>query len=101
MSFGQEESINNVDEPSSNPSQAVSGVGCRPTRQWLMSRLQNLFEYVYVPSTQPNHAEFPIDWTAPKQHKVSLERAIFVASRAPIENEQLLHHLPDQQSRHP
>jgi ubiquinone/menaquinone biosynthesis C-methylase UbiE len=101
VSFGSEKAINPVQEKRGDFTQAVSGTGCRPTRPWLFEKLQSLFEYVYLPTTQPNHDEFPIDWTAPEKHQASFSRAIFIASRQPINNELLTVSLVDQQARHP
>ena len=39
-----------------------------------------------LPDTQPNHEEFPIDWTRPDRHPAPLSRAAFVASRSRIDN---------------
>ena len=97
VSFGREESINSLNEPASDPTQAFDGNGCRPTRPWIFNRLQALFPYVYIPRTQPAHDEFPLDWTTPVQ-TAHYTRAIFVASRAALENPLLLTHLPDHQT---
>jgi SAM-dependent methyltransferase len=62
--------------------QAVSGIGCRPTRLWVLNRLRMLFGQAYIPLTQPDHAEFPGDW---KQPPIQLMyRSIFVGSRTPL-----------------
>jgi len=100
VSFGDTEELNPVRENQINPSQAYSGTGCRPTRPWLFNRLQDLFEYVYTPKTQPNFAEFPLDWTAPEEHQAELSRAIFIASRERLENDILVRSLLNKQSRH-
>ncbi len=89
VSFGEDEQTNLIAEPRSDPTQAVSGTGCRPTRAWIFRRLQDLFEYVYLPVTQPCHEEFPIEWTDPEKHSAYLQRAIFIASRERLENETL------------
>jgi len=100
VSFGKNEKINLLAEDQSNPSQAFSGTGCRPTRAWLFKELQSLFEYVYLPKTQPCHEEFPLDWTTPEKHKASFQRAVFIASRERLENETLTLSLVLQQTRH-
>ena len=97
VSFGRDESINSLNEPVSDPTQAFDGYGCRPTRSWIFNRLKMLFPYVYVPCTQPAHDEFPLDWTAPVQTS-GYTRAIFVGARAPLENPLLLADLPDHQT---
>jgi hypothetical protein len=42
--------------------QALRGVGCRPTRLWVYNRLKRLFPFVYLPSTQPTLPDFPTEW---------------------------------------
>jgi hypothetical protein len=100
VSFGDREEIRIISEQQTNPTEAFSGTGCRPTRAWLFKRLQGLFEHVYIPRTQPNHEEFPIDWTAPEKHQANLKRAIFIASRERLENEILTSNLINKQTRH-
>ena len=99
VSFGENEEINLTEEPKSNPTQACSGTGCRPTRAWLFRELQRLFEYVYVPTTQPCHEEFPLDWAVPEKHKAGFQRAIFIASRERLENDVLTPSLVLKQTR--
>jgi hypothetical protein len=101
VSFGDELAVNLVDEDRRNVSQAISGGGCRPTRPWVLQELKQRFEFVYVPVTQPNHEEFPNDWTRPDQYPTALTRAVFVGSRKPIENSLLTTELPAEQDRHP
>lgn len=101
VSFGNEKAINRVQEKQGDFTQAVSGQGCRPTRPWLFEILKSMFDYVYVPTTQPNHDEFPLDWTAPEKHTASFSRAVFIASRQPLQNEWLSATLLDHQQRHP
>lgn len=100
VSFDENEGINLTGEEQSNPTQAYSGTGCRPTRAWLFRELQGLFEYVYLPTTQPCHEEFPLDWTTPENHKAGLQRAIFIGSRKRLEKETLMESLVLQQTRH-
>lgn len=97
VSLGEDDELNLVPEKQRDRSQAFSGTGCRPTRLWLFKRLQDLFEYVYLPKTQPNHEEFPIDWA---DSKASLKRAVFIGSRIALENEMLTQSLPSYQTRH-
>ncbi len=101
VSFGDESQINVVSEVQKDPTQANSGLGCRPTRGWIFERLKLLFPYVYMPVTQPNHPEFPIDWSRPDLHKEPLSRAIFIASQVALSNDQLSSQLLIQQARHP
>ena len=101
VSFGDGADVNLTGEDTANLTQATSGTGCRPTRRWIFEKLKQLFPCAYVPRTQPNHGEFPIDWTAPHLHRAPLSRAVFIASRAPIENDMLSGELLDLQQRHP
>jgi SAM-dependent methyltransferase len=63
--------------------QAVSGIGCRPTRLWVLNRLRMLFGHAYIPCTQPDHVDFPADWKQPPIQ--TMYRSIFVGSRAPLD----------------
>jgi ubiquinone/menaquinone biosynthesis C-methylase UbiE len=101
VSFGDDEAINPVSELQINPTQASSGIGCRPTRPWLFKTLRQLFEHVYVPQTQPNHEEFPLDWTTRDHPPDRLSRAMFIASREEIKNEILRPSLISRHERHP
>jgi SAM-dependent methyltransferase len=100
VSFGDALEVHPVSERQTDPTQANSGTGCRPTRAWIFNELQRLFEHVYVPKTQPNHEEFPLNWLAPEKHTAGLQRAIFVASRQPLDNPRLNPGLLDHQVRH-
>lgn len=100
VSFGSEEAVNLCSEDVHNPTQSVTGTGCRPTRPWIFSRLKELFEFVYMPSTQPNHEEFPLDWTDPSSGG-KLSRAVFIASRKRVDNPLLLEDIPMKQRRAP
>jgi hypothetical protein len=87
VSFGDGEAVNIVHEPQADPSQAWSGLGCRPTRAWVFARLSDNFEFAYVTRTQPWHEEFPLDWSpaaAASWPTNQLTRAVFVGSRTPI-----------------
>jgi SAM-dependent methyltransferase len=101
VSFGKEEAVNLVEEARVDPTQAFSGTGCRPTRTWIFTQLQELFPFVYCPVTQPNHEEFPLDWNAPAKHRASckLQRSVFIASRENISSDALSPRLLDLQVR--
>jgi SAM-dependent methyltransferase len=75
--------------------QAISGIGCRPTRLWILNRLKSLFGYGYIPRTQPDHVDFPADWVhTPIQ---TMHRSIFVGSRTPLTLPTLADTVPDEQ----
>lgn len=98
VSFGKDAEIIVADE-ADDPTQALDGLGCRPTRGWIWERLEELFPFVYMTATQPWHEEFPIDWTGKIPSQALYSRAIFVASRQKIDNALLLPHLLDHQTR--
>ena len=98
VSLGSQTAVNPIAEPVADPTQSLHGLGCRPTRRWVFDALRALFEHVYVPATQPRHAEFPLDWTVTIA-SAPYTRAIFVAARAAIENPLLLTELPQRQRR--
>ncbi len=61
-------------------SEPMAGNGPRLTRSWVFEELKKSFPYVYQPSFQPLHDEFPTDWSA--QGRVDLPaRTTFIASR--------------------
>jgi SAM-dependent methyltransferase len=93
VSFGEHEAINLVDEVAASPSESIFGRGCRPTRPWVFNRLKELFPHVYLSRSQPNHEEFPLDWTAAPPRAPLLIRSVFVASRQRLENPQLTEEL--------
>lgn len=100
VSFRDNGEINLCTEKSFDPSQARSGTGCRPGRSWIFNKLKSSFQYVYMPTTQPWHEEFPIDWsTSAPENMNSLWRAVFIASRYPIVNDLLVESIPLQQQR--
>src|SRR5260370_5004577 len=98
VSMGGEVAVNLVSESTEDATQAVSGEGCRPTRPWVFEALRQRFAHVYATVTQPWHPEFPLDWSAPPE--TALTRAVFVASRKPLELPTLTSALPIKQGRH-
>ncbi len=90
--------LNPVSEPAADPSQAVSGTGCRPTRAWVWAELKKVFPWVYATATQPSHPEFPLDWNSELASFAPLTRAVFVASKMSLDsNPNLLATLPTRQ----
>jgi SAM-dependent methyltransferase len=75
--------------------QAVSGVGCRPTRLWVLNRLRMLLGHAYIPRTQPQHADFPTDWRTPPIQ--TMYRSIFVGSRSALDLQTLTDAVPTTQ----
>jgi 2-polyprenyl-3-methyl-5-hydroxy-6-metoxy-1,4-benzoquinol methylase len=97
VSFGDEEALHPCAEVASDCSQSVTGHGCRPTRSWVYRQLQNHFEFVYLPVTQPSHEEFPLDWSVGKT-SAPFSRAVFIGSRKPINNPLLANQIPQRQT---
>ena len=93
VAFGSNEAINPVPELAHIPSQSVTGRGCRPTRPWIFRRLIELLGFAYMPSTQPAHEDFPLDWTG-SQPTEREARAVFIGSRRPLNNPLLLNQVP-------
>jgi SAM-dependent methyltransferase len=82
------------------PEYALDGRGCRPTRSWVRQELTKSFSHVYSTLTQPWHEEFPLDWSDDDLAGEPLIRAVFVASRSPLENPVLTEAIPVRQIRH-
>lgn len=99
VSFGDEALLNPNAEDRLDPTQSYTGIGSRPTRRWVCNQLKRHFQFVYLPITQPNHEEFPIDWT-PTAAKKGLARAVFIASRQKIVDEIFQEEIPTKQIRH-
>lgn len=100
VSTGSEIALRRVSEARYMASQAISGQGCRPTRPWVFAELQRHFPYVYLPTTQPWHEEFPIDWSQSSSTSTdALTRSVFVASRSMLQNDLLVTDIPDRQCR--
>lgn len=100
VSYGNESALNPVEESEQDVTQALHGLGCRPTRTWVWDRLRKYMPYVYATATQPAHEEFPLNWEGAVNGNGAslLARAVFVASRHEIvNNTQLLAHLPQNQ----
>jgi hypothetical protein len=96
VALGDEQTVTPVDE-SPEPDQALRGVGSRPTRAWVQAQLGRHLEFVYLPTMQPAHPEFPTDWTS--EPATTLTRAVFVASRRELDNPLLTTSIPDHQPR--
>lgn len=89
----KEDGVYIVDENKASPTQANSGKGCRPTRNWIFEKLKTIFPYVYIPVTQPNHHDFPKNWNV-KLDEDKLKRAVFIGSMTPIVSDKLVTYLP-------
>lgn len=72
--------------------QALGGIGCRPTRPWVMGALARHFGHAYTTSDQPEYPDFVTDWSV-VSHTGNL-RAVFVGSRQPLAAASLTRLLP-------
>ena len=86
--------FNLIEESISNGTQALNGVGCRPNRKWLWEKLSQFFNFTYACRWQPNHDQFPKDWSIVKPNKSSLTRMIYVCSSRKIDLPWALDQLP-------
>jgi hypothetical protein len=89
----QLEGVYLTNEVKENLTQATSGTGCRPTRSWIFNKLKQLYPYVYMPTTQPKHQEFPINWVDLKSPD-HLIRAVFIASKNRLKSPYLIEEIP-------
>ena len=87
-----------VDETIGDFTQSSTGRGSRPTREWVFEALGRCFPFVYQTQTQPNHPEFPVDWKD-LTYAPPLIRAVFVASKQPLDLPSLSPKLLDVQHR--
>jgi SAM-dependent methyltransferase len=100
VSLGDDLAVNPVREDVTNPSQASTGIGCRPTRPWIVDQLRRHFAHVYVTTTQPWHEEFPLEWGSEAvSDSAQLTRSVFVASRTPLHLSALSAEIPVRQQR--
>lgn len=93
VDYFNKNSANFIEEERSDYSQSYHGKGSRPGRSWIYDSLKKYFPYVYVPLVQPDHAQFPTNWTM-KEAPHRLTRSIFIASRRKIENHLLFEGIP-------
>jgi ubiquinone/menaquinone biosynthesis C-methylase UbiE len=101
--FLLETCVNNIDNGNINltkefeflEDQSLYGLGCRPGRDRILSKLKKHFEYAYITVSQPDNPDFPLKWPILKPNRSM--RSIFVASRDKIDNPLLLENLPQEQ----
>lgn len=85
-----ERTTSQVEDPD-DPRCSIHGKGNRLYRELLWRKLRFLFDFVYVPITQPNHEEFPLNWIQPTNGEC---RAVFIISSEQIVNPLLTRALP-------
>lgn len=87
--------VRDADEPPEPASMSLRARVRFLRREDIFRLLKRLFPYAYVPATQPNHEQFETEWA----HQSGLARAIFIGSRRPLPNPDLLDELPMHQKR--
>jgi len=80
-----EDGIYNLNEGTTH-TQAIDGIGCRPTRNILWNYMKTKFAYVYMPLTQTRHIEFPSQFNVSEYHTA---RFVIIGSKIPLNNELL------------
>ncbi len=79
-------------------SQALQGVGCRPSPSYVVLALNRSgFPYVYAPKKLPHHRDFQFEWKndlGSKRNGNNL-RCIFIASRIKLDNANLINLIED------
>ena len=85
-------------EDRTNGTQALNGTGCRPLRDWLWKLLEKNFTNSYACKHQPDHPQFPIDWSITTKWDTDLTRSIFVCSSEAVNFSWALSELPICQS---
>jgi SAM-dependent methyltransferase len=80
-------------EDRANPTQALHGMGCRPSPSYIIACLRACgFKYIYQPSILPNHIEYQYqrlnDLSYLRNGK--LMRGIFIASNLELKNSKLV-----------
>ncbi|GEM_PF-1713546 len=98
--YGDGPGVKITKENDENPPHATSSYGRRPTRSWIFEELKKHFPYVYQPSYQPDHPQFPIDWLPPaSERKEGPARTTFVAARTPVKAQYFFPQVLDRQTR--
>lgn len=79
-------------------SQALAGVGCRPSPSYVVAALNRAgFRHVYAPRVPPDHPDFRFEWknNLEWQRDEHLLRCVFLASKTEIHNPNLVALLRD------
>jgi len=95
-----EDAIQTADAGPGDAAGPVDGYSCSPTRRWVFERLRNSFARVYMTRTQPAFDRFRLDWREASSGRPR-DRVIFVASRTPLRNDDLIEGIPDVHERAP
>lgn len=80
-----------VNENIDTASQSITGKAVRFKREFLIKKLSEKFDYVYISKKQPNHDQFPTNWSVKKD---GISRFVVIASRHKILSDKLCEVLP-------
>jgi hypothetical protein len=64
---------------------------------WVKEALERYFGYAYLPTSQPDHPDFPTNWDCPDTRL--LYRAVFIGSKVRLESRMFTTNLSSQQLR--
>lgn len=81
------------DDETKSCSQALRGVGCRPTPAFVTMMLKRVgFPFLYAPAAPPQHSDFQVEWqdNLAWERDGHLLRCVFVASRKHLANPNLI-----------
>lgn len=70
--------------------QGHAGPAFRPSRNWIMSKLESLMGFAYISRTQPMYPDFVLSWPGTRD----VCRSVFVGSKTQLNNPNLLSILP-------
>lgn len=97
VALGRFAEIHSLKDFSGN-NQAVDGIGCRPTRQWMLDTLRRWFGQGYITRMQPDYPDYQTNWELPDTRL--MYRAVFIGSKEPLNNPNVLESPPQTQPRH-
>lgn len=92
--FSAAEPIGLIAENAMVASQAIHGQGCRPSRLWLWRALNDRFKFLYACRSQPNHPEFPLNWSSDTTGNERSRTILVASSRLLDAGTELLSELP-------
>ncbi|MDE2481014.1 MAG: methyltransferase domain-containing protein [bacterium] len=83
-----------------DPGGSLDGRACIPSRPWVFNRLKQAFPHVYMPLEQPLYDRYREDWREADLER-GQHRAIFIATRSPLEHPLLVERIPERYPPHP
>ncbi len=92
--------INDKEESNLHETSTLPKIGNKLERGWIFAELGKYFDYVYLPHSQPDHKEFPLNWVSKNINHGDLNRAVFIASRNKLNSSLLTDKLPIYQAKY-